>query len=505
MKMNIEGTYVLNPGYFLRSDVCRAIIGTYDYCESVVPGGYEANYASMIHPLNAQLFSFFDGKRSLRVCVGDISKYFTLPEEVIYSFIEKFIGNTERLLMTYGNQQVWLPKNILVESGNLIRREVYTPHQFSVTEDVDLYTLRLFKPIRAMFELTFKCCTDCTYCYADRLHPCSNDFLSVDKIKEIIRDAKRCGIVDLDINGGEVLMHPYSEEILRELVCNDYHPLVSTKIPLDKETLEMLKLVGINRVQVSLDSVNSVTLTKILKVGHAYRDKILETLQMLDDMEFHWQVNSIVVGANSSIENEILPLIHRLVSYKNIRRIKMGPAGCSLYKTYEHFNAIKIDVKTTMRIKEILDQVATENPHIDIGFSEPDIESHFISSNIKRENFYKRSICTGNTRNFVILPDGKVTICEELYWHPKFIIGDLSQQSIMEMWSSEKAINLFKLQRECLSDNSRCKHCDEFSECRHSKGVCWKMILMAYGKDSWDYPDPRCYRAPMPLNEFYLV
>ncbi len=41
--------------------------------------------------------------------------------------------------------------------------------------------------------------------------------------------------------------------------------------------------------------------------------------------------------------------------------------------------------------------------------------------------------CSANFYAFVILRDGKVTICEELYLHPKFIIGDLKKQSIMEV------------------------------------------------------------------------
>jgi len=103
----------------------------------------------------------------------------------------------------------------------------------------------------------------------------------------------------------------------------------------------------------------------------------------------------------------------------------------------------------------------------------------------------------------IILPDGRVTICEELYNHPQFIIGDVSTHSIMEVWNSEKALKLFNIERESISDKSTCKKCEGFDSCRHNKGVCWKIILMAYGNENWDFPDPRCPQAPEMYNKIY--
>lgn len=40
--------------------------------------------------------------------------------------------------------------------------------------------------------------------------------------------------------------------------------------------------------------------------------------------------------------------------------------------------------------------------------------------------------------------------------------------------------------------------------CRSRVGVCWKTVLMAYGESNWDFPDPRCPKAPLPFNEIYI-
>ena len=44
-----------------------------------------------------------------------------------------------------------------------------------------------------------------------------------------------------------------------------------------------------------------------------------------------------------------------------------------------------------------------------------------------------------------VLPDGKVSACEQLYWHPQFILGDLKEQTLAEIWQSPRAKALFEM------------------------------------------------------------
>jgi len=98
--------------------------------------------------------------------------------------------------------------------------------------------------------------------------------------------------------------------------------------------------------------------------------------------------------------------------------------------------------------------------------------------------------------NIFILPDGKVTICEQLYWDSRFIIGDLTTQSIEEVWNSPRALELSFPKREDFRDESVCKGCDIFEECLSFPNKCFADVLKGYGKENWDYPDPRCIKAP---------
>ena len=53
------------------------------------------------------------------------------------------------------------------------------------------------------------------------------------------------------------------------------------------------------------------------------------------------------------------------------------------------------------------------------------LEENEMHSSKTWTKFNERSVCAGNYLQLFILPDGNVTICEELYWHPKFIVGNI--------------------------------------------------------------------------------
>lgn len=40
-----------------------------------------------------------------------------------------------------------------------------------------------------------------------------------------------------------------------------------------------------------------------------------------------------------------------------------------------------------------------------------------------------------------------------------------------------------------------------FEDCFSYQNRCWSDIIKAYGKDCWDFPDPRCCFAPAMKNK----
>lgn len=155
-------------------------------------------------------------------------------------------------------------------------------------------------------------------------------------------------------------MHPYFKEIALELVANGYFPLISTKAPISEEMMVFLKQNGLTKVQISIDSINPKTLATILNTNQQYFSRIKSSMDMLDEMGFDWQTNSIITKFNNSLEDEIIPLMSLLTQYKNIKSIRIGPAGFSLYKSPDFYNSIKPSLASIERIEQYIQELEKE-------------------------------------------------------------------------------------------------------------------------------------------------
>ena len=78
---------------------------------------------------------------------------------------------------------------------------------------------------------------------------------------------------------------------------------------------------------------------------------------------------------------------------------------------------------------------------------------------------FKGGSCGILENRLFVLPDGKVTLCEQLYWHPQFILGDLKEQTLAEIWQSPRAKALFEMGQTQFRENSACTKCHIFEFC----------------------------------------
>jgi radical SAM protein with 4Fe4S-binding SPASM domain len=186
-----------------------------------------------------------------------------------------------------------------------------------------------------------------------------------------------------------------------------------------------------------------------------------------------------------------------LKNCKNIQRWEIRLAFRSLYSRGD-FDKIKVVKKDIDSIDKWITALSKESK-IHIQWDVTGIDRYFKSD--KGSRGFIGSRCSANYSNILILPDGKVTICEQLYWHPEYIIGDLTTQSIEEVWNSPRALELAFPHKEHFRDESVCKHCDIFEECHAYPNKCFIDVLKGYGNENGDYPDPRCIKAPPFVNE----
>ncbi|MCD8265075.1 MAG: SPASM domain-containing protein [Tannerellaceae bacterium] len=161
---------------------------------------------------------------------------------------------------------------------------------------------------------------------------------------------------------------------------------------------------------------------------------------------------------------------------------------------------MKLKIDELIIIFDFIDKELVPQVNFEILINRPSYQKVYQKCETGSKDF-KGVFCSALNYHMFVLPDGKVTICEQLYWDPRFIIGDLTKENILEVWNSNQAFHLANLQREDIRKESTCRSCKIFEDCFGARNRCWSDILKAYGRENWDYPDPRCKRSPAMVND----
>jgi radical SAM protein with 4Fe4S-binding SPASM domain len=387
------------------------------------------------------------------------------------------------------------PKNILVDSERLFAPTVnYLPEDFSYTE-LDFEQDRFYKaPLTMVFMVNNTCYTDCAYCYANKL--VKNKPIAFDRVKEIIREAKQLQMQNIIVVGGEFFLYPKWRELLDYMMKNGFkESLISTKVPIKDDDIIAVKAYDIP-IQISLDAIHPNSLARILNVKPEYAEKIQQTIRLLEQHGIAFQVATVLTKYNDSIEN--LDSLHQfLANFNNLRRWEIRVGFKSLYSRMD-FDEIRTSKESIEQINQWVKKVR-KHTKINIECMLETGDKYFEAEGGSRN--FKGSRCSANYSNIFVLPDGQVTVCEQMYWNPRFIIGNLTKQSITEVWNSPRALELAFPKKENFRNNSICKKCSIFVECYKYHNKCYADVVKAYGDENWDFPDPRCNLAPPFINE----
>lgn len=477
---------LFNPFYHLRHDLKRTYILGKEF-----PNGKEVNpgWISKIHPLFAMVFALLSEPVTVEEGIGRISYFLDIPEEEAKAFLSKFLNADEPFGIEYKGVQSQFPKNIIIPeseaNGEIID---YTPEQFVYIE-IDLEQERFFTvPLGIVFMVNNTCATDCVYCYADKQTRTS--LLPFEKVKETIEAARRLNVDKFDVVGGEFFLYKEWEKLLDVLIANNYKPtLISTKIPLTEETIARYKKYDIP-LQFSLDSLEEDALSRILHVKNGYGEKIKKTIASVEKYAIRFQISTVLTRYNNQISH-LEKMRSFLSPFKHLVRWEIRVGFKSLYSK-KGFDEIKIGAKEAALIGEWIKKIEKNCP-IPILWSEN--QDKYFKSSGGSSNFVG-SRCSANYSHMVLLPDGQVTICEQLYWKERFLIGDIRKNSISEIWNSPKALKLAFPQKADFRPTSACSGCEIFDQCMKFPNRCIADILKGYGEENADYPDPRCDKAP---------
>lgn len=493
--INLDKTYVLNPHYHLRHDIHRVILfskgGTDQDCSR--------NWHTLIHPLQAALLSFFTYNRTMRNTLPLLCGFFCKSPEVMEKWVTEFINNPAPVFTPSPQGKIYFPKRVLIEAEEAegkLHFEELDAGDF-IWKKLDLTTRRLYSgPLIVTLMLTNRCVTRCKYCYADTTAVVDAP-LSTKRLLELIGEAARMQVRHVNLMGGEIFLHKDWQQILGELVRLDIAPeFLSTKMPMTRARIKALEDTGYRgAIQISLDACDPEVLQASIGVRAHYTAEMLKGLHLLDESGLKYQVSSVLTTYNCDI-GVLGRMLQELSGLKRITDWRIVPVNNSITKEYKEFSRLK---PTQKQLADVFGQmhilVEKRKTNFPVILGEEVIRKQFGGTGGGSCNF-NGSECSALTTHLFVLPDGKVTICEQLYWNPRFIIGDVTRSGLKEVWDSKRALQLYTLTRNDIGDHSRCKGCTLFESCFGYHNRCWSDIIKAYGADCWDFPDPRCMFAP---------
>lgn len=492
-------TWVLNPDYRFKNDIDR--ICMYSLNKNMINNDSSPDWISYVHPFQAIILSCFDGVNTLSEICENISDHFNISNDTVEQLINQFINNEQPVYTCWGGENIKFPKNILLPKDRVQGKIPYRDISNLLIQcsKVTMTPDRMHRaPHSILWMLTSKCVTDCAYCYADKSTGYKS--LSTQRCLEIIDEAYRLGVIKIDIIGGEVFLRNDWDILIEKMVNLGMSPsFISTKMPVSFSILERLKKTGYsNVIQISLDSLNENVLSDTIKARNGYIKKLIDGIHILDDFGFKIQIDTILTKKTATKDN-LNTLASFISTIKNLVYWEIRVPQYTLYSK-QRFNEERCSLSQIKDICHHVDNSLKKSLKGDIIFSD-DAASDKLRCTGPESPYFKGGVCGFLKEMMFILPDGKVSACEQLYWHPEFQVGDLATQSIEQVWQSDKAKSLFNPSSAQFRKESECSRCGFFEKCMTNKRRCVMKVMKAYGTENWDYPDPRCVFAPVPAYE----
>lgn len=479
---------LFNPAYIVKPDIGRALLL---FKDSLGIKTNDEGFEYFIHPVHAIILNYLNGEGK---SIAELASFIGVKESFINDFIDKLVNNAERVCLVYNNIHLFFPKNCIIISNE--KRESLDPELF-LYDKLDMRMKRHHTPTDVTLMINSICATDCIYCYADRSVK-MNCKIPFERIVQLIDEIKSLHGRSFEILGGELFLYPLWKELLIELNKKGFKPYISTKVPLNEKGVKALSAIQRDRIQISLDSMIPKNMCEILKVKNGYVTKIKRFIELLDFYNVKFIIHTIINEKNANIA-DLDSLYTFLKPFKNLVTWRVDPAEPSLYLNddFTHYgpNANSFEV-----LVQYLEQIDDIQINYDSLVNKIITKSQKLTPQAQRKAFNERTVCSANRSQLFILPDGQVTTCEEFYWNPQFIVGNVLKQSLLEVWNSERCRYISFIPQEDIGADSPCSTCDEYYECRDFTQVCFRDIMKKHGKEKWYYPDLKCPKSPALLD-----
>lgn len=350
--------------------------------------------------------------------------------------------------------------------------------------------LRLQAPLMLVVIPTYRCQTNCVYCYAERPDLPLSQHLPKSRWIELLTEAGEFGLDLLTFSGGDPLTYPGIEDLLD--VARRYRMacVLPTKTRVKPRRAQRLAaLTGKDDViQVSVDSFDAEVATAMTRTP-GYAAIARELIENLVAAGVRVRTNTVVTPLNLTGVASLARELHAMGVWR---------ANITNYSrtNYRHDDKLFLTETQHRELNQTIDrlQIELDWPNLKSNSSPRDFSKPGGASS--PESWRGRAHCSGGSSSMTILPNGDVVLCEQVPAAPPFVVGNVRRDSLMDVWNSERVFQFVAPPRETFGAMP-CRDCDEFDSCHRVYGRCFRDAYFNYG--TMYAPNPTCPRAPAGL------
>jgi MoaA/NifB/PqqE/SkfB family radical SAM enzyme len=262
-------------------------------------------------------------------------------------------------------------------------------------------------PSTATFLPTLYCSRRCVYCNVKTSPQPEDDAIPLKRLERVFGELREAGVEVLRMSGGDPFARRDLFDVIEIALEEELTPDLPAKLGLSWYEVLRLKNLGVRSVQVDLDSADPTIADRMAGLK-GYHARVFRVLDSLRGAGLSVRVKAVLTPLNAPTVGRLLDFLGTL---GNVATVTLMACGRSRICPRQDLALSRSDRE--MVEAQVRDR-ATLYPQmkVELELSGPEEEE----------------------RGFVILPDGRVTSCEERYDDPAYLIGDLRRQSVAEVW-----------------------------------------------------------------------
>lgn len=280
--------------------------------------------------------------------------------------------------------------------------------------------------------LTGDCNLCCSHCWiSPGFSQQQQNGIPLEALKRVISDSRSLGLTNVKLTGGEPFLYREIGKLLKFLAAKEIAVSIETNgTLLNREIVESLRSCNLRQISVSLDASTGEIHDKIRGVKGSFLSA-LEGMRLLSEHELGFQIIMTLQHRNCDEIPAMISLSEELGA-NSLKINPLQPCGRGI-DAFERSDNLELD--ELIRLLKKVEKEYSLQHNLDIFF---DLPVAFMPI----ETIKRTANCQCGILNILgILANGDFSICGIGQTVEELRMGNLSEDSIVEIWENNRTLN----------------------------------------------------------------